>query len=139
MTSPVAIPEPGHDRLPMGTRVAARLAVGVARLLAGQPPRRIEWVLRRLQRGARPATMAQARAARSAVVAVSVLCAGDGCLPRSLATAVLCRFRRTWPTWCAGVRTAPFAAHAWVEVAGEPVDELFPPGYYRVTVTVMPH
>lgn len=138
MTSPVAVPEPGRGRLPMRTRVAAGLAVGVARPLARQPPRRIEWVLRRLRRGARPAAMAEARAARSAVVAVSVLCAGDGCLPRSLATAVLCRFRGTWPTWCAGVHTAPFAAHAWVEVAGEPVDEHFPSGYYRVTLAVNP-
>lgn len=72
------------------------------------------------------------------MVAVSLLCAGDGCLPRSLATALLCRLRGTWPTWCAGARTAPFAAHAWVEVAGEPVGEPHPAGYYRALVTVPP-
>jgi hypothetical protein len=23
--------------------------------------------------------------------------------------------RGVWPTWCTGVRTPPFSAHAWVE------------------------
>lgn len=138
MTSPVALPEPESSRLPWRTKLAALLAVGVARLLAGRPPRQIAWVLRRLARRARPATMAEARAARATVVAVSVLCAGEGCLPRSLATALLCRLRGTWPTWCTGARTAPFAAHAWVEVAGEPVGEPHPAGYYRALVTVPP-
>lgn len=136
MTGPVAMPARG--RLPWRQLPATWLAVGVARVLAAQPPARIRWVLHQLRRRARPATVAQARAARAAVVAASVRCAGEGCLPRSLATTVLCRLRGTWPTWCTGVRTAPFAAHAWVEVAGVAVDEPHPAGYYQVVVAVPP-
>lgn len=136
MSSPVAMPDRG--RLPVRPRVAALLAVGVARVLSAQPPRRIRSVLRLLRRGARPATLAEARAARQAVVTVSTLCAGEGCLPRSIATALLCRLRGSWPTWCTGVRTAPFQAHAWVEVAGAAVDEPHPAGYYRTVLSVPP-
>jgi hypothetical protein len=117
-------------------RVPALLAVGVAHLLARLSPRRIRAALYRLRRGARPATYEQALAARNAVVAVSLLCAGEGCLQRSLATAVLCRMRGVWPTWCTGVRTAPFKAHAWVEVDGQPVGEPESAGYYRPIMSV---
>lgn len=136
MSSPVAMPE--RQRLPLRPKVAALVAVGVARLVAGHPPRRIRSVLLRLRRGARPATPEQALAARNAVTAVSLLCAGEGCLPRSLATAILCRMRGVWPTWCTGVRTAPFQAHAWVEVDGVPVGEPHEPGYYRTMISVPP-
>jgi transglutaminase superfamily protein len=129
---------PGRGRVPWRQRPATWLAIGVARVLSAQPPARIRWLLHLLRRGARPATPAEARAARAAVVATSVLCAGEGCLPRSLATTLLCRLRGTWPTWCTGVRTAPFAAHAWVEVAGEAIDEPHPAGYYRVVMSVPP-
>jgi hypothetical protein len=67
-----------------------------------------------------------------------MLCAGEGCLQRSLATALLCRLRGSWPTWCTGVRTMPFGAHAWVEADGVPVDEPDPPGHYRPVITVPP-
>ena len=51
-------------------------------------------------------------------------------MPRSIATALLCRMSGTWPTWRVGVRTvAPFSAHAWVEAEGKPVDEVEPAGY----------
>lgn len=136
MSSPVAMPARG--RLPLRQRLAALVAVGCARLLAGQPPQRIRSVLQRLRRGARPATFAEASAARQAVTTVSALCAGEGCLPRSLATAILCRLGGAWPTWRTGVRTDPFLAHAWVEAEGRPVDESHPPGYYRPVITVPP-
>ncbi|MPY55798.1 lasso peptide biosynthesis B2 protein [Streptomyces spongiae] len=119
-------------------RLAARCAVALARLLAALPPRRIRGVLRLARTGAAPATAAQARAARDAVVAVSTRCAGQGCLQRSLATALLCRFGGVWPVWCTGVRTAPFRAHAWVEADGAPVGEPEPAGYYTPTMTVPP-
>jgi hypothetical protein len=70
------------------------------------------------------------------VVAVSALCAGEGCLPRSLATVLLCRMTGTQPTWCTGVRTEPFRAHAWVEVGETPVGEPWPAGYYRPMLRV---
>jgi hypothetical protein len=124
--------------VPLARRFLVRALVGAARLLATQPPRRIRRALGVVQRGARPATYAQAKAARDAVVAVSLPCAGrEGCLPRSLATVLLCRTRGEWPTWCVGARRLPpFAAHAWVEVDGLPVDEDSPPDYFSKFFTV---
>src|SRR2546425_1053219 len=79
-----------------------------ARLLATQSPRRIRIVLGWLRRGARPASFEQAMAARDTVVAVSLACASrEGCVPRSLATVLLCRLRSQWPTWCVGARRLP--------------------------------
>ncbi|MEU6034378.1 lasso peptide biosynthesis B2 protein [Actinomadura sp. NPDC047616] len=122
MTMPVALES--SARVPRHRRAAARVAVGLAWLLMRMSPLRIRQVLGVLRRGARPATAARALAARQAVVSVSVQCAGQGCLQRSLATALLCRFGGTWPDWCTGVRTEPFRAHAWVEAEGRPVGEL---------------
>lgn len=120
-------------------RLTARAAVGAARLLARQSPARIHAVLGVLRRGAAAATYEQARRARREVVTVSRWCAGEGCLPRSLATVLLCRVRGGWPTWCTGTRTFPFTAHAWVEAEGWPVDE--PPGTdrYLIIMSVAPH
>ncbi|MGE5829336.1 MAG: lasso peptide biosynthesis B2 protein [Micromonosporaceae bacterium] len=137
MTTPMALSE--RERLPWRIRLVAHLAVALARLLARQPPGRIRRLLLVIRWGARPATGVEASAARRAVIAVSMLCAGEGCLQRSLATALLCRLRGSWPTWCTGVRTMPFGAHAWVEADGEPVDEpLLPSGGYRPVITVPP-
>lgn len=119
-------------------RILAHLAIGAARLLATQSPGRIRRLLGWLSRGTQPATFEQAKAARDTVVAVSLTCAGrEGCLPRSLATILLCRLCGRWPTWCVGARRIPpFGAHAWVEVDGVPVDEGYPPDYFRKFFTV---
>jgi transglutaminase superfamily protein len=119
--------------VPLTRRVLAYAVVGVARLLATRSPARIRSVLRLIRRGARPATPAEAKAARDTVVAVSLTCAArEGCLPRSLATVLLCRLQGRWPTWTVGVRRLPpFAAHAWVEADGVMVDEDYPPDYFR--------
>ncbi|PSJ30085.1 hypothetical protein B7P34_03560 [Streptosporangium nondiastaticum] len=122
--------------VPPHHRAAALLAVAAARPLAELRPRRMRSVLSATRRGARPATAEQALAARRAVVAVSARCAGEGCLQRSIATALLCRLRGTWPDWCTGVRTEPFRAHAWVQVEGRPVGEPHPDGYYRPLMIV---
>lgn len=137
MTTPEAIFH--HPRsVPLRRRIVVHLVVGAARLLATQRPRRIRTVLNRLQRGARPATLDRTQAARDTVVAVSLACGGrEGCLPRSLATALLCRLHGQWPTWCVGARRLPpFAAHAWVEAEGVPVGEDMPPDYFRSFYTV---
>jgi hypothetical protein len=128
------------EPLPKRHRPAAVTAVLAARLLSGRSPHRICQVLRLLRRGASPASVADARAARNAVITVSRRCAIErGCLQRSLATTLLCRLRGTWPTWCTGVRTAPFfAAHAWVAVDGELVDEPRGAGSYAPSLTVPP-
>lgn len=136
MTSPQTVQPAG--RLPVRHRPAALLAVGAARMLAHVPPRRIRAVLTFLRRRAAPATYQQVEDAQSAILAVSVLYGGRFCLQRSLATTLLCRIRGVWPTWCTGVRTAPFVAHAWVEADGQPVGEPQGPGYYRPLIVIPP-
>jgi hypothetical protein len=125
-----------RTELPVRKRALPLLAVALATGLAHLPPRRIRALLRVACRGAAPATPEQALAARQAVVAVSARCAGEGCLPRSLATTLLCRARGVWPTWCSGVRTDPFRAHAWVEVNGRPIGEPPSTDHYRRIITV---
>lgn len=123
--------------VPLTRRVRALVAVGLARLLATQPPARIRAVLRRLGRGGRPAGHDEAARARADVVAVSLTCAArEGCVPRSLAVVLLCRASGRRVTWCVGARRVPpFGAHAWVEVDGRPVDEPYPPDYFRTLFT----
>lgn len=84
-----------HDpqSVPLGPRLVTRLAVGCAHLLT-RPPTRIRKVPLRLRPGARPAALAEAARARETVLAVSLAAGGQqGCLPRSLATVLLCRLR----------------------------------------------
>lgn len=137
MSTPEAI---AHDprSVPLRRRIPAHIAVGAARLLATQPPRRIRTVLGWLRRGAEPASFEQAKQARDTVMATSLVCAArEGCLPRSLATILLCRLQGRWPTWCVGARRVPpFGAHAWVEIDGAPVDEPYPRDYFRTFFTV---
>ncbi|CAO5188998.1 Transglutaminase-like superfamily [Frankia sp. AiPs1] len=137
MSTPMAIEAP-EISLGLGRRFCACLAVGAARLLATQQPARIRHVLARLARGARPADFDHALSARQAVMAVSLTCRGArGCVPRSIATMLLCRPSGAVPTWCVGVRAlAPFAAHAWVEADGVMVGESVPPGYLRTLLRV---
>jgi hypothetical protein len=124
--------------VPLLARLRAYAVIAVARVLATRSPARIRTVLGLARRGARPATYEQAKAARDTVVAVSLTCAArEGCLPRSLATALLCRLGGSWPAWCVGARRLPpFAAHAWVEAEGVMVDEDYPPDYFRPLVRV---
>ncbi|MEU9991426.1 lasso peptide biosynthesis B2 protein [Streptomyces sp. NPDC007971] len=136
MTVPVTLSE--QRRLPPHRRVLPLLAVALARPLARLRPARLRRILELARRGAEPATIAQALAARDAVVSVSLRCAGQHCLQRSIATALLCRFRGVWPTWCTGVRTQPFAAHAWVEAEEQPIGEPCPKGHYRPLLTIGP-
>jgi hypothetical protein len=137
VTTPEAVShQPGS--VPLPRRLPAYAVIGVARVLATRSPRRIRAVLCLLRRGAHPATYEQAKAARDTVVAVSLTCAArEGCLPRSLATTLLCRLHGSWPAWCVGARRLPpFAAHAWVEADGVMVDEDYPPDYFRPLLRV---
>ncbi|WP_418960966.1 lasso peptide biosynthesis B2 protein [Streptomyces tritici] len=138
MTTPSAIERP--DGVPLGRRVAAGLVLVPALLLSALPPRRIRAVLGLLRRGAAPADASQAKNARDAMCAVSLRCAGPkGCLPRSIGATLLCRLSGAWPTWCTGVRVVPpFTAHAWIEVAGRPVDEGVPDDYFARLITIGP-
>lgn len=123
-------------RLPWHRHITARCAVGAARLLVLLSPQRLGPVLRTASRAARPATAAEALGARQAVVTVSARCAGQGCLERSVAAALLCRLSGSWPDWCTGVRTQPFRAHAWIEVRGAAIGEAEDITPYRTTMTV---
>ncbi len=136
MSVPVTLEH--QRRLPAHHRVLPLLAVGAARLLATLRPWQLRSVLELARRGARPATRPQAQAARQAVVAVSLRCAGKGCLQRSIAATLYCRAHGTWPTWCTGVRTNPFAAHAWIQVDDQPIGEPYPVGHYRTLLTIPP-
>jgi hypothetical protein len=137
----MSMPEAVHydpRSVPLPRRVVARLAIGTAHLLATQSPRRIRRVLGWLRTGAAPATVEEVKAGRDTVVAVSLTCAArQGCLPRSLATVLLCRLRGQWATWCVGSRRLPpFGGHAWVEADGVMVGEDYPPDYFRTLFTV---
>lgn len=134
MSQPMAVQR--GSRIPLRQRPAALAAVGAARVLAHLPPRRIRAVLTLVRGRAAPATHSQVAAALDAVLGVSVLYGGRYCLQRSLATVLLCRIRGVWPTWCVGVRTAPFVAHAWVEAEGQPVGEPHSPGCYRPLIVI---
>lgn len=137
MSVQVALARDPSD-LPLGRRLLVRAVIALARLLALSPPRRVRALLERVARTAPPAGYEQARQARAAVVAMSTYCAGEGCLPRTIATALLCRLAGRWPTWRVGVRLDPFAAHAWVEADGLAVDEPFDLGAFRAIMTVYP-
>ncbi len=121
-------------------QMLARIAVGAARLLASRNPKEISRVLVKIRAGARPACYSEAKHARDTVLAVSTRCCGrNACLPRSLATALLCRAHGNWPTWCAGVLAAPpFAAHAWVEAEGRMVGEFLDDTTYAKLCEVAP-
>ena len=139
MTTEQVLPyEPGV--LGLRRRMLVRAVVVVARLLARCSPHRIERVLRAVRRGARPAGTAQAATARRHTVMTSAFCSGPlGCLPRSIATALLCRLQGTWPTWRVGVRRyPPFGAHAWVEAEGAAVGEPYPDDFHLPLLTVAP-
>ncbi|KOT88548.1 polyketide beta-ketoacyl synthase [Streptomyces sp. NRRL F-5755] len=137
MSTPEAVPYRPRS-IPLARRLTARAAVGCAHVLATLPPGRIRVVLGWLRRGAEPATLAEAARARQTVLAVSLAAGGSkGCLPRSLATVLLCRLHGQWPAWCVGVRARPpFAAHAWVEAEGELVGENVPASYFQRFFTV---
>ncbi|KJY41418.1 MULTISPECIES: lasso peptide biosynthesis B2 protein [unclassified Streptomyces] len=121
MTLPMTL-EP-RARLPLRRRPLPMLAVVASRLLTRLSPHALERVLWRASGGARPATHAEALAARSDVVSVSRRAAGPYCLERSIAAALLARMRGSWPDWVSGVSLMPFAAHAWIEVEGRAVGE----------------
>jgi hypothetical protein len=111
------------SRVPLLDRVPALIAVVAGPVLARLKPRLLRRVLEAARRGARPASETDARRAMDAVLTVSVRLRGEWCLQRSIAVALFCRLKGSWPEWCTGVRTEPFQAHAWVAVAGRPVGE----------------
>ncbi|MDG9702091.1 lasso peptide biosynthesis B2 protein [Streptomyces sp. DH37] len=121
MTTEMTMPRRGSG--PGGLRL--RSAVAAALVLSRLRPGRLRRVLTRVSRGARPAGYDETLRVYEAVVAGSRRCAGwYGCLPRSIAIALVCRMSGLWPDWCVGVRGAPpFSPHAWVRADGRAVGE----------------
>lgn len=108
---------------PLHLRPQVALAILLARIVVRRDPKRLRAFLVRASRALPPATQDEAGRARSHVVGASLRCAGPRCLERSVATALLCRMRGSWPDWCTGVALEPFRAHAWVEAEGNGVGE----------------
>lgn len=98
------------------------IAVDVALKLFGFG--RVHAWLRCLPQGARAGDVRRARALAHGVDrAASLYARRAWCLQRSLATLILMRLRR-WPAQLViGVQRLPFAAHAWVELGGEVVND----------------
>ncbi|MFI5618530.1 lasso peptide biosynthesis B2 protein [Streptomyces sp. NPDC051567] len=136
MTLPMTL-EP-RTRLPLRRRPLPMLAVAASRFLIQLSPHTMERLLRRLSTGARPATHAEALAARSDVVSVSRRAAGPYCLERSIAAALLARMRGSWPDWVSGISLMPFAAHAWIEVGGKAVGESMRLGAFQKNIVISP-
>lgn len=129
MSAPIALYPPRV--LSFGERCTGLLAVAAATLLLALTRARPLWIRRILgvlHRGSHEADLHQAERAFAIVVTVSLRCAsGHGCLRRSLAIILLCRFWGLRATWRVGFRSPPPQSHAWVETGGEPVCETVDP------------
>lgn len=127
-------------RLTTVTRTQVALALGLASLLRTRPPDSIRHLLTKVATGARPASYQATKLARDQILTASSRCrGGNACLLRSIAVALLCRWRGIWPTWVVGVLAVPpFAAHAWVEADGRIVDEPLGETDYRALFRVRP-
>lgn len=126
--------------IPLSLRhqVLARASVVAASAICWLRPRYIRSLLSVLRWGAKGASYAGALDARNAVIAVSLICAGEGCLQRSIAASLYCRLRGTLPTWCLGVQVEPFKAHAWIEAEGRAVDEVEDVRTYSILMRLSP-
>lgn len=110
--------------------------VFLARLVARMSPARIERTMTILAKNAKPATYGDIRQAQDSVLSISAICAGDGCLHRSIAVAALCRLSGTFPEWKTGFQVDPFRAHAWVEAEGRAADHGMDPARWIELITV---
>lgn len=122
--SSAVLPEPSATNRSILEILLARISVGIAFAACLLPPQLLRSLMEAIVAGGKRPTLEQAERDRALVVSVSTLCAGEGCLPRSVATAILSRLHGHGLTWCTGIRQQPFLAHAWVEVAKSPVGEV---------------
>lgn len=138
MTISMTLPARRLGTLPWKERLMVRSVTSVGLLLSRLRPDRLRFIFDHAAASARPADRTLAEHYYDAVIVANPKCAGwKGCLPRSISIALLCRLHGQWPTWCTGVRvTPPFAAHAWVEAAGNIVGEPGTPKDYRPLIRV---
>ncbi|GGM47287.1 hypothetical protein GCM10011608_35040 [Micromonospora sonchi] len=125
-------------RLGLRHGLLARMATSTAWFLTRLPPTAICRVLTVVVKGAKAADPQQVSYWRGAANTVSVRCAGNGCLQRSVAVVLACRVFGTAPTWRTGFRPDPFVAHAWVEADGAPVDEPPVVTHFHIVLEVAP-
>lgn len=113
--------------------VVIRLAVLVARVALHLPPHQLARFMSWVGNGHPSTVVRQVEVVRESVCAASRRCAGLGCLQRSVAVVLACRWLHgVAPDWCVGFALEPFTAHAWVEVGGTPVGEPMNVSAYEV-------
>ncbi|MGH3854241.1 MAG: lasso peptide biosynthesis B2 protein [Pseudonocardiaceae bacterium] len=138
MTTLMAV-EPCAGKIPVRRRAMAWAVVASVTLaLRALRFQRIEQLARLLNRQARQeATVHEVTDLLEAINQTSPwLPVRVACLERSLAVVLWCGLRRRSIRWRLGVRTPPFTAHAWVEIAGHPVGELGPVQSYLPILTI---
>jgi Transglutaminase-like superfamily len=138
MTTSMAV-DPSARKVPLWRRAVAWVILTTVTLtLRALRFHRIERVARLLGRRARRgATVREVTDLLDAIDQTSRwFPARVACLERSLAVLLWCAIRRRSVCWRLGVRTPPFAAHAWVEIAGNPVGELRPVQSYLPILTI---
>ena len=120
----------------LGALVGWFVAVALKWLSLAQIMSVSRWLARRCRR---PATRDEA------LRALALMDAGArfvpyrvACLERSLGVLLLMGSRRLGITWCQGVRTSPFASHAWVELSGEPIGEPDTTATYQRLLVISP-
>jgi hypothetical protein len=105
-------------------RVAGIVGLTVAVLVLRLPFRWTTALAGMLAHGGRPATYEQATHYVEAARRAARWYPGQAaCLETSLNAVIAARLCGKRLDWCIGARQLPYAAHAWVEAAGEPIGE----------------
>lgn len=114
------------DVTPSLLRATALIAVVKASLAVAGFERTLGWIRRRVEREpARDGDPARVAAAEYAVAMAAALYPGRAlCLERSLALYWQLRGRGVAVRFRMGVQMYPFAAHAWVEHRGAPINDV---------------
>ena len=123
---PVSTPSHGH-RPPTALRCALMIfALKLSLRLWGFGPV-TKWITSRVREvpQSAPSSPSYVRAAERAVARASALYPGRAkCLEQSLVLYYLLRRRGIAVQYCQGVMAYPFEAHAWVEYAGEVLNDI---------------
>lgn len=125
MTSPMIGPRHG-ETVPLRLRLVGAVALMGAVVLLRLPFWLLLVVLRWSGRmRLRPVTVRQTRLLFAAVQDAGRFYPGRvACLEVSVATRIAGALIGCPPDWCIGARFRPLIYHTWVEVDGEPIDEL---------------
>jgi hypothetical protein len=127
-SSPMAVRPDDSVRVPLRYRVAGTLGCVCALVLVRIPaPVSLKLVSRLNGHTPRAASAHEAAAVVTAARAAGRFFPGRfACLESALSSALAALLLRRRVDWCIGARMMPYAAHSWIEAAGEPVGE---PGF----------